>query len=107
MPPLSVQVPVMVFPFTVPESCSVLPLGDPDTTTKAKWPVTLPLKSPLKEKLPLTICPETKQGEFVEKLKLVMLSVPSWFTKSEVANANSGLPFASVSVAVQVPLMSP
>jgi hypothetical protein len=32
VPPVRDQVPEMVFPFTVPDKVSALPLGDPDVT---------------------------------------------------------------------------
>jgi hypothetical protein len=67
---------VIAFPFTVPISFSVLPLGDPDTTLKVKVPVTLPLKSPVKANDPLSVSPDTKHGPLVEKLNWSTLSSP-------------------------------
>jgi len=96
-------VPVIVSPFAVPVSDSVLPLGDPDTTLNVKDPVTLPLKSPVKANDPLSVSPDTKHGEFVAKLKLLTLSVPSLFTTIDVPK----LKVVSVSTAVQCPLMFP
>src|SRR5215475_12934857 len=77
--PVKVQVPEMVLPFAVPSSASELPDGSPDCTFIPKVPFTFPLKFPLSVKEPVSVSPETKQGEFVVNLKLVMLSVPSLF----------------------------
>jgi hypothetical protein len=102
-PPVRDHVPVIVFPFTVPVSVNVLPLGDPDITLKPNWPVTWPLKSPLKANDPLSVSPDTKHGPAVEKLNWLTLRVPSLFTITDVAK----LKFVSVRTAVQVPLMFP
>jgi hypothetical protein len=102
--PVRDQFPVILFPFTVPVSVSVLPLGDPDTTLKPNWPVTLPLKFPLKANDPLSVSPDTKHGcPFDEKLNWLTLKVPSLFTTSDVAK----LKFVLERAAVQVPLMFP
>src|ERR1035437_6084350 len=103
VPPVRVHVPVIAFPFTVPISFSVLPLGDPDTTLKVKVPVTLPLKSPVKANDPLSVSPDTKHGPFVEKLNWLTLRVPSLFTTTDVPK----LKLVSERTAVQVPLMFP
>jgi len=76
LPPVRDHVPVIVSPLTVPVSDSVLPLGDPDTTLNVKEPVTLPLKSPVKANDPLSVSPDTKHGEFVEKLKFADAECP-------------------------------
>ena len=76
LPPVRDHVPVIVSPFAVPVSESVLPLGDPDTTLNVKDPVTLPLKSPVKANDPLSVSPDTKHGEFVEKLKFADAECP-------------------------------
>ena len=76
LPPVRDHVPVMVSPFAVPVSDSVLPLGVPDTTLNVKDPVTLPLKSPVKANDPLSVSPDTKHGEFVEKLKFADAECP-------------------------------
>jgi hypothetical protein len=82
----------------------VLPLGDPDTTLKPNWPVTLPLKFPVKPNDPLSVSPDTKHGcPFVEKLNWLTPKVPSLFTTSDVPK----LKLVSERAAVQVPLMFP
>ena len=82
--PCSVQVPEIVLPFAVPDRVSVLPAGVPDNTVNWNWPVTLPLKFPVRANEPLSVPPDTKQGEFVVKVKWLTLSEPSLFTTSEV-----------------------
>ena len=62
-PPVKDQVPEMAFPVAVPVNVSVLPAGDPDRTMKLNWPDTLPLKSPVNVKEPLSVSPDTKHGE--------------------------------------------
>jgi hypothetical protein len=107
VPPVSDHVPEIEFPFAVPDSVSVFPAGFPDVTTNPNLPVTFPLKFPLSVNDPLSVSPDTKHGEFVEKLKLVMLNDPSPDTINAVANAKTVLPPESVRVAVQFPLMLP
>ena len=87
--PVNVHVPEMVLPFAVPESASVLPAGDPDCTVKPNFPVTIPLKFPLRMKEPLSVSSDTKHGELVVKLKLETLSEPSPFTFNEVPKAKT------------------
>src|SRR5262249_27914255 len=103
--PVKVQVPEMVLPFAVPSSASVLPDGSPDCTFIPKVPFTFPLKLPLSVKEPVSVSPETKQGEFVVNLKLVTLSVPSLFSCNEVPNAKTVALPPLTSVAFQVPLI--
>jgi hypothetical protein len=102
--PANVQVPVIVFPLTVPTSVSMLPAGDWDCTAKLNLPVTLPSKLPPRVNDPVAVSPETKQGEGELKVKLETTSVPSPFTASDVPKANAGLFPLSVRVAVQFPL---
>ena len=88
-PPARIQVPEMVFPLTAPVRVRVLPPGDPERTLMPNWPETLPLKSPLSAKVPLSVSPDTKQTEFVEKRKLLMVTVPLLpVAASAVVNAN-------------------
>jgi len=63
------------------------------------------LKFPLSTNDPLSVSPETKHDEFVEKEKLVTLSVPSLFTNSDVPKLNTVALLVSVSVAFQFPLI--
>jgi hypothetical protein len=81
-----------------------LPLGVPDSTIIPNLPVTLPLKFPLRAKVPVSVSPEAKHDEFVVKLNLLTLSVPSLFSMTEVVKLKFCDP---VSVAVQFPLMLP
>lgn len=76
VPPLNVQLPVMVLPLTTPDKVRVLPPGDPDCTFNPNLPATLPLKFPLRANEPLSVSPDTKHGEFVETPKLLMVRVP-------------------------------
>src|SRR4051812_23371045 len=104
--PVRVQVPEIVFPFAVPESASVLPAGDPDSTVNPNFPFTFPLKSPLSVNEPASVSPETKHAESVVKLKLETLNEPSPFTFSEVPKAKTVELLPLISVAFQLPLMS-
>ena len=74
--PARIQVPEMVLLLTVPVSVSVLPPGDPDSTLIPTCPETFPLKSPLSANVPLSVSPETKHGELVEKWKLLTVKLP-------------------------------
>lgn len=103
--PVKVHVPEIVFPFAVPDSASVLPVGDPDCTLKPNFPFTFPLKSPLRVKEPLSFSPETKQGELVVKLKLDTLNDPSPLTFNEVPKVNTVALPPLTNVAFHVPLM--
>ena len=107
VPPTSIHVPEIAFPFTVPVRVSVLPPGVPDVTVNWNLPFTLPLKSPLKTKEPLSVSPDTKHDEFVANLKLLTTSVPSPFTTNEVAKPKTAFPPVSVRAAVQFPLILP
>ena len=103
--PVRVHVPEIVLPFAVPDSASVLPLGDPDSTVKPNFPFTAPLKFPLSVKEPVSVSPETKHGELVVKLKLETLSEPSPFTVKEVPKVNTVALPPLTNVAFHVPLM--
>jgi hypothetical protein len=103
--PVKLHVPEIVLPFAVPESVSVLPVGDPDCTVKPNFPFTAPLKFPLSVKEPLSVSPETKQGELVVKLKLETLSEPSPFTVKEVPKVKTVALPPLTNVAFHVPLM--
>jgi hypothetical protein len=103
--PVKVHVPEIVLPFAVPESPSVLPVGDPESTVKPNFPFTFPLKFPLSVKEPLSVSPETKQGELVVKLKLETVSEPSPFTFNEVPKVNTVALPPLTNVAFQFPLM--
>jgi hypothetical protein len=107
VPPVNVHVPEIVPPVAVPERVNVFPAGDPETTVKANFPVTLPLKSPLKVKEPFSDSPDTKHGEFVLKVKLETLRLPFPFTTSEVPKVKTGEFPEFIRVAFQVPLMLP
>jgi hypothetical protein len=106
VPPVSVHVPEIVLPAAVPDSVSVLPAGDPESTLKPNLPLTCPLKFPLSVNDPLSVSPETKHCEFVVKLKFEIVSDPSPFTLSDVPKVKTGVPLPLlVSVAFQFPLM--
>jgi hypothetical protein len=69
-------------------------------------PVTLPLKFPLSTNDPLSVSPETKHDEFVEKLKLLTVSVPLLLlATSDVPKVNTVVLPVSVSAAFQLPLI--
>src|SRR5579871_1409760 len=107
VPPVSVQVPLMVLPVAVPVSLRVFPDGLPEATVNPKLPLTLPLKLPLRVKEPLSVSPDTKQGELVVKLKLEMVSEPSPLTARDVPKLKTVVLFVSRSVAFHVPLIFP
>src|SRR5579871_3548313 len=99
VPPVSVQVPLMVLPVAVPVSLRVFPDGLPEATVN--------LKLPLRVKEPLSVSPDTKQGELVVKLKLEMVSEPSPLTARDVPKLKTVVLFVSRSVAFHVPLIFP
>jgi len=63
------------------------------------------LKFPLSANEPVSVSSDTKHGEFVEKVKVLTLSVPSLFTTSAVPKLNTAVLPVSVSVAFQLPLI--
>jgi hypothetical protein len=64
------------------------------------------LKLPLRTNDPLSVSPETKHDEFVEKLKLLTVSVPLLlFATKDVPKLNTVVLLVSVSVAFQLPLI--
>jgi hypothetical protein len=64
------------------------------------------LKFPLSTNDPLSVSPETKHDEFVEKLKLLTLSVPLLlFANKDVPKLNTVTLPVSVSAAFQLPLI--
>ena len=78
VPPVNVQVPVIVLPFTVPLRVSTLFVAPVNivVTVKLNVPVTLPLRLPMKPKVPVSeVWSEAKQGPGEVKVKLVTLSV--------------------------------
>ena len=103
--PVSVHAPEIVLPLVVPESASVLPVGDPDSTVKPNFPFAVPLKFPLSVKEPLSVSPETKHGEFALNWKLEMLSEPSPLTVNEVPKSKTDELPPLINVAFHVPLM--
>jgi hypothetical protein len=100
--PVRVQFPLIVLPFTNPESVSVLPEGDWDWTVIPNLPLTLPFKLPLRENDPLSVSDE-KHGEFVVKLKLEIVNEPSALDCKFVANWKTVFCLPPTSVAFQVP----
>ena len=102
--PVRVHVPEIVLPFADPERTSVFPEGDSDWTLNPNFPVTFPLKFPFRVKDPLSVSFDVKQGEFVVKLKLEMVSDPSPFTTKEVPKVKTVVLLVSSSVAFHVPL---
>ena len=104
VPPVNVHVPEIVLPLAVPESVRVLPAGDPESTLKPNLPSTWLLKFPLRVNDPLSVSPETKQGEFVVKLKFEIVRDPSLFTLSDVPKVKTGVPLPLlIRVAFQFP----
>jgi hypothetical protein len=103
--PVKVQLPVIVFPFTLPERTSVFPVGVPDCTVIPYLPVTFPLKSPAKVNAPVSVWPDAKHGELVVNWKLVIFSDPSLLTVIEVPKANTGELPPLTRLAFQFPLM--
>lgn len=101
--PLNVQVPVIVFPATVPDRASVLPAGVPECTVIPNLPFTLPLRSPLKVNEPVSVSPDVKHGEFVVKLKFVKATDPSLLTVIVVPKAKTGAFPPLTKVAFQFP----
>jgi hypothetical protein len=102
--PVKVQVPVIVFPFTVPTRASAFPDGVPDCTVIPNLPLTLPLKSPLKANEPVSVSPDVKHDEFVLKLKFVKVTDPLLLLMLIVVpNANTGELLPLTRVAFQLP----
>src|SRR5579872_1114290 len=101
--PVNVQVPVIVFPATVPDRASAFPAGVPDRTLMPNLPFTLPLRSPLKVNEPVSVSPDVKHDEFVVKLKFVKATDPSLLTVIVVPKANTGEFPPLTSVAFQFP----
>ena len=104
-PPVSDHVPAIVLPATVPERVNVLPAEEDDCTFSPNFPLTLPLKSPANVNVPVSVSPETKHGELVEKLKLLTFTLPLPLSARDVVNANACVPPVSINVAVQLPLI--
>jgi len=103
--PVRVQVPVIVFPFSVPVRLNVLPVGFPDVTTKETLPVTTLLELVVTLAFPLSVSPETKHVCVVKKLKLDTASDPSLFTENIVTKSRADAsPAPPVSCACQKPL---
>ena|SRR5581483_2678381 len=102
--PVSVQVPEIELPLSVPASVSVFPDGDVDWIVIPKVPLVFPLKSPVTPNDPVSVAPLAKHGELVVKLKLVTLRVPSPLAFNDVPNWNIVLLLLPTSVALQVPL---
>ena len=107
--PVSVQLPVIEVPVTVPTiESSFDPFGfdDPDCTVIRKLPVVTPPELPVTVKLPVAVVPKAKQDDEVVKLRLVMFNaVP--LCASMTVKARAVDPSWLFSVAVQVPLMLP
>jgi hypothetical protein len=53
--PVNVQLPLIVFPLTLPERVRMLPEGVPDVTDMPNLPVTLPLKFPANVNDPVSV----------------------------------------------------
>jgi hypothetical protein len=105
--PVAVQLPLIVFPFTVPFSTSVSFVGAPDERLSWKLPLTLPLKFPLKTNEAVSVAAVNEQ-ELVVKFKFVTVTVePLLAAVSDVEKANTGTPLASCRAAVQLPLTFP
>src|SRR4029077_17106640 len=67
------------------------------------WPVTSPLKSPVKANDPLSVSPDTKHGSFLQKLNWPALRSPSLFTPKGFPK----LKLLAERTAAKVPLMFP
>jgi hypothetical protein len=103
--PVNVQFPLTLFPFTVPASVKVFPAGDFDCTINPSFPLKFPLKFPVAPNVPLAVSPETKQAEFVVKLKFVTDRIPFPCEVKLVPKVNAVVPPEPTSMAFQVPLM--
>ena len=103
--PVSDHVPVIVLPAAVPVIVIVLPDGVPDCTVNPNDPLTLPLKFPLNVKDPLAVSPETKHGELLVNVRLLMLRELSPLTFSDVPNVKIEAWVESTSDALHVPLI--
>jgi len=104
--PVRVQVPVMVFPLTVPERVRrLLVVGNMVVTVIPNVPITVPLELPPNPKVPVSAVVEGKQGlgEVIVKLVTVTELPLAWAKFAEKPKAV--LPLASVRFAIQVPLM--
>lgn len=103
--PLSVHWPLMVFPLALPLRVSMSPVGFVELIVIPNDPVTLPLKLPDKLKVPVSVPAFLKHGEADVKVKLLIVTLPSPFSTSDVPNVKTGLLEESVSVAFHVPLI--
>jgi hypothetical protein len=105
--PDAVQLPLIVFPFTVPVRTNESLEGAPADRLSWKLPLTLPLKFPLRTNEAVSVVAVNEQ-ELVVKFKFVTVTVePLLAAVSEVVKANTGTPLASCRAAVQLPLMLP
>jgi len=103
--PVSVHLPVITVPFSVPVRVSVLPAGVPDCTVNDRGPVTTLLPLVVTFNVPLADDPEAKQ------LPVVMNSMPDMFNDASPFTENvviklspDASPLPPVSTACQVPL---
>jgi len=107
--PVSVQVPEIWFPFTVPLRVRTLfvAAGNIVMIVISNVPVTLPL-FPLKPKVPVSeVWPEEKQGLVVVKVKLVKVSAVPLLCVKVVAKVKADDPSVLFRLAFHEPLMLP
>jgi hypothetical protein len=109
LPPERDQVPAIEFPVTVPVKVRSALLEVPEVMSNWKWPLTLPLKSPVNVKVPVSVPPDIgHDASFVVKVKLLTVSAPLLpLATKDVDKANTGFPFVSLRVACQFPLILP
>jgi hypothetical protein len=105
--PVRVHVPETVPPFTVPFMVRVLLFGLPDVKLSPKLPVTVPLKFPLSTNDPVSLVTVKEHASEVKLKLLTVTDDPLPVAVKVVPKAKTGVPFASVRAAVQLPLISP
>ncbi len=103
--PVSVQVPVILFPVSVPVRVKVFPEGDPDATVNESGPVTTLSAPVVAVRVPLADAPDTKHGP------AVMNSIPVTFNELSPLTVNvviklrpEASPLPPDNTACQVPL---
>jgi len=107
VPPVSVQFPVIVGPFSVPARVSVFPAGVPDCTVNESGPVTTLSALVVTFNDPVADAAETKHevGPPVMNSTVCTFNDPSLFTVNVVTKLSAeASPVPPLSTACQVPL---
>jgi hypothetical protein len=107
--PVSVQFPVIELLMSVPSRVSwFVPLvfAAPDWMVIWKVPVVWPPDVPVEVNAPVAVVPTAKHDDEVEKLRLLTVRALPLSASVDV-KTKACCPFASVNVAVQVPLIVP